>query len=169
MNLRPAVPEDALAVAQVHVRAWQAAYRAVMPEDYLAGLRPEERARHYDFGTLDPARPRTLVAVEADTILGFATISRARDADASGQGELCALYVDPDCWGRGIGRALTTAARGDLHRLGFCKAMLWVVAGNARAEQFYRADGWSPDGLRRARQVGIVTVATVRYSRALSA
>jgi GNAT superfamily N-acetyltransferase len=169
MNLRPAVPEDALAVAHVHVRAWQAAYRAVMPEDYLAGLRPEERARYYDFGTLDPARPRTLVAIDADTILGFATISPARDADAGGQGELCALYVDPDCWGRGIGRALATAARGDLHRLGFSKAMLWVVAGNARAEQFYRADGWSPDGLRRARQVGNVTVATVRYSRALSA
>ena len=169
MNLRPAIPEDALAVARVHVRAWQVAYRAVMPADYLAALRPEERAQRYDFGTLDPARPKTFVAVEADTVLGFATISPARDEDAVGQGELCALYVEPDCWGRGIGQALATAARADLHRLGFSKAMLWVVAGNARAEQFYRADGWSPDGLRRARQVWNVTVDTMRYSRTLSA
>ena len=169
MNLRPAAPEDALAVARVHVRAWQAAYRTLMPADYLAGLRPEERAQRYDFGTLDPARPQTLVASEADTILGFATISPARDGDAIGQGELCALYVEPDCWGRGIGQALATAARGGLLRLGFNEAMLWVVAGNARAEQFYRANGWSADGLRRARQIWNVTVDTVRYSRTLSA
>jgi GNAT superfamily N-acetyltransferase len=140
-----------------------------MPQEYLAGLRPEERARRYDFGTLDPARPKTIVAVEAETILGFATISPARDADATGQGELCALYVEPECWGRGVGRALAAAARGDLVRLGFTRAVLWVVAGNARAEQFYQADGWSADGLRRAQQVWSVTVDTVRYSRALAA
>jgi GNAT superfamily N-acetyltransferase len=167
MNLRPAMPEDAIAVARVHVRAWQVAYRGLMPEDYLSALRPEERAQRYDFASLDPARPRTLVAVEADTILGFATISPARDADAAGQGELCALYVEPDCWGRGIGGALATAARDRLRDLGFARAVLWVVDGNARAERFYRADGWTRDELRRPRQISNVTVSTVRYSRAL--
>lgn len=167
MILRPAAPDDAIAVAHVHVRAWQVAYRGVMPEAYLSGLRPEDRAQRYDFASLDPARPRTLVAVEADTVLGFATVSPARDEDAAGQGELCALYVEPDCWGRGIGRALTSAARRQLHDLGFRKAVLWVVAGNARAEQFYRTDGWTCDELRRPRQIWNVTVSTVRYSRAL--
>ena len=167
MNLRLAVPEDAMAVARVHVRAWQAAYRGLMPDDHLAGLRPQERARHYDFAGLDPTGPRTLVAVEADTVLGFATISPARDEDVRGQGELCALYVEPDCWGRGIGQALASAARSDLYRLGFRKAVLWVVAGNVRAQRFYRADGWTADERRRARQVWSVTVDTVRYSRVL--
>lgn len=167
MILRPAVPDDAMAVARVHVRAWQVAYRGLMPDDYLAGLRPEERAQRYDFAGVDLAQPRTLVAVEADAVLGFATISLARDADAAGHGELCALYVEPDRWGRGIGRALASAARGELHRLGFRKAVLWVVAGNARAQQFYRADGWTADELHRARQVWSVSVDTVRYSRVL--
>ena len=167
MKLRPAVPDDAMAVARVHVRAWQVAYRGLMPEDHLAGLRPEERARRYDFAGGDPARPRTMVAVEADTILGFATISSARDEDAVGRGELCALYVEPDCWGRGIGQALASAARGDLSRQGFTKAVLWVVAGNTRAERFYRADGWARDALHRARQIWNVSVDTVRYSRDL--
>jgi GNAT superfamily N-acetyltransferase len=168
MNLRPAVPDDAMPVARVHVRAWQVAYRGLMPEEYLAGLRPEDRAQRYDFTAGDPAGPRTLVAIEADTVLGFATTSPARDEDTIGQGELCALYVEPDCWGRGIGQALASAARGDLYRLGFRQAMLWVVAGNARAERFYRADGWTRDGLQRARQIWNVHVDTVRYSRALS-
>ncbi|MGH8269196.1 MAG: GNAT family N-acetyltransferase [Steroidobacteraceae bacterium] len=168
MNLRPAAPADAMAIARVHVRAWQAAYRGLMPDEYLAGLRPEERAQRYDFGSLDPARPRTLVAIEADTVLGFATTSPARDEDTAGHGELCALYVEPDCWGRGIGRALAAAARGELYRLGFRQAVLWVLAGNARAKQFYRADGWIPDDLCRPRQIFTVTLETVRYSRALA-
>lgn len=167
MNLRPAVPGDAMAVARVHVRAWQAAYRGLMPDDYLAGLRPEDRAQRYDFASVDPGRPRTLVALEADTILGFATVSPARDGDAAGHGELCALYVEPDCWGRGVGRALASAARNELYSLGFRNALLWVVAGNKRAERFYRADGWTRDGSHRARQVWNVTVDTVRYGRVL--
>ena len=167
MNLRLAVPDDAMAVALVHVRAWQAAYRGLMPADQLARLRPEDRAQRYDFAGRDPAHPRTLVAVEADTILGFAAISPARDADAAGVGELCALYVEPDCWGRGIGRALAAAARAELCTLGFRDALLWVLTGNDRAEQFYRADGWRRDGSHRTRQVWSVTVDTVRYRRVL--
>jgi ribosomal protein S18 acetylase RimI-like enzyme len=167
MNLRPALPDDALAVGRVHVRAWQAAYRGLMPEEYLNGLRPQERAQRYDFASLDPSKPRTLVALEADALLGFATIAPARDEDAAGQGELCALYVDPDCWGRGVGRTLVSAARSDLSRLGFTQAVLWVMAGNARAQRFYRADGWTPDALQREQQVWRVSVTTVRYSRVL--
>lgn len=167
MNLRPAVPDDAMAVAEVHVRAWQAAYRGLMPAEHLAGLRPQERARRYEFASLDPTQPRTLVAVEADTVLGFATVSSARDEEAGGQGELCALYVEPDCWGRGIGQALASAARSELYRLGFRRAVLWVVAGNARAQRFYRGDGWTADAMHRPRQVWNVTVDTVRYSRVL--
>lgn len=156
-----------MAVAHVHVRAWQAAYRGLMPDEYLAGLRPEAWVQRYDFGSLDPGRPRTLVAVEADAVLGFATTSPARDEDAAGQGELCALYVEPDCWGRGIGQALAPVARAELYRLEFRHAVLWVVAGNARAERFYRADGWIPDGSHRPHRVGNVTVETARYNRAL--
>jgi GNAT superfamily N-acetyltransferase len=168
MIIRPAVPGDALAVAQVHVRAWQAGYRGLMPEGYLRGLRPEDRAQRYDFAAIDPARPRTLVAVEADTILGFATIAAARDADAADRGELCALYVEPDCWGRGIGKTLASAARDALQHLGFRQAVLWVVEGNDRAMRFYRADGWVPDGSHRAQQVWSVSVDTVRFGRALT-
>ena len=168
MNLRPAVPDDAMAIARVHVRAWQVAYRGLMPDDYLQSLLPADRARRYDFASRDPARPKTVVAVEADAILGFATIAPARDVDAAGQGELCALYVEPDLWGRGVGRALASAACSDLYGLGFRQAMLWVVAGNARAERFYRADGWTCDGLRRALQVWNFSVDAVRYTRALA-
>src|SRR3954471_23879887 len=107
MELRPAVPADALAVARVHVRAWQVGYRGLLPAGYLDSLRAEDRAARYTFGRADG--PRTTVAVEhretgggaprgidGGELVGFATIHGA---------ELCALHVAPEAWGRGVGRA----------------------------------------------------------------
>jgi GNAT superfamily N-acetyltransferase len=167
MLLRLAEPEDAIAVAGVHVRSWQAAYRKLLPDDYLDQLRPEDRAEKYDFATLDPAKPRTIVAAEEGLIHGFATTAPSRDPDLPGDGELCALYVDPEYWGRGMGLALVTAARAHLFEVGFRNAFLWVLAGHARAERFYRIDRWAPDGLQRTDSVWGITVNEVRYQREL--
>jgi GNAT superfamily N-acetyltransferase len=167
MFLRPAQPSDAIAVARVHVRAWQVGYRNLLPDGYLDGLRPEERAQRYNFANPDPLQPATIVAVVAEEICGFATTAPARDRDAADGGELWALYVDPERWGRGIGAALLAAARARLLDLGFRHAVLWVMAGNARAERFYRSDGWAPDGLRRTEPVWGVVADEIRYRRAL--
>jgi len=156
-----------MAVARVHVRSWQVAYRTLLPDDYLDQLRPEDRARTYDFASLDPLKPRTIVAAEQGTIQGFATTAPSRDPDLPDHGELCALYVDPDKWGHGIGMALVSAARKSLFALGFRNALLWVLVGNVRAERFYRIDGWAPDGRRRTDSVWGVTVNDVRYQRGL--
>jgi GNAT superfamily N-acetyltransferase len=167
MLLRPARPEDALNVARVHVRSWQAAYRSLLPDDYLERLRPEERAARYDFASSDPRRPATLVAADAGAIWGFATTAPARDPDVADHGELCALYVDPQWWGRGVGAALVAAARSRLGALGFRHAVAWVLAGNARAERFYGIDRWAPDGQRRTDSVWGITVDEVRFRRTL--
>ena len=167
MLLRPAEPDDAIAVARVHVRSWQAAYRTLLPDDYLDQLRPEDRAQKYNFSSLDPLLPQTIVAVEAGVIHGFATTAPAREPDMPGCGELCALYIDPDQWSRGIGVALVAAARSRLFDLGFRHAVLWVLVGNVRAERFYRIDRWAPDGRRRTESVWGVTVDEIRYQRTL--
>lgn len=36
MKIEPAVLEDALAIAEIHVLAWQAAYADILSADYLA-------------------------------------------------------------------------------------------------------------------------------------
>jgi hypothetical protein len=52
-----------------------------------------------------------------------------------------------------VGRVLLIAARAALVASGFREAVLWVLAGNERAQRFYRADGWLPDGARREEDV----------------
>ncbi len=167
MLLRPAEPADAIAVARVHVRSWQTAYRTLLPDDYLDQLRPEDRAQRYDFANPDPLKPRTIVATEDGLIFGFVTTAPAREPDLPDHGELCALHVVPEQWGRGMGLALVSAARARLLELGFRKAVLWVLAGNVRADRFYRIDGWEPDGLQRTDSVWGVTVNEIRYRRGL--
>jgi len=167
MFLRAAESSDAMSVAQVHVRSWQSAYRGLLPDEYLDHLRPEDRAARYDFATRDPRSPHTIVAVDAEAIHGFATTAPSRDADLVSYGELGALYVDPDYWGRGIGMALVSAARDHLAALGFENALLWVLMGNVRADRFYRNDRWAPDGLQRTDTVWGVTVNEIRYRRQL--
>ncbi|HEX3748856.1 MAG TPA: GNAT family N-acetyltransferase [Bryobacteraceae bacterium] len=168
MLLRLAEPDDTMAVARVHVRSWQVGYRTLLPGDFLDRLRPEDRAERYDFATRDPGKACTIVALQDGDILGFATVSPARDADLPDHGELCAFYVDPPWWGRGVGRALISAARAHLVEQGFRHAMLWVIAGNVRAERFYRVDRWAPDGFRRAVARQGLTLDEIRYRRDLA-
>jgi ribosomal protein S18 acetylase RimI-like enzyme len=167
MLLRAAESADAMSVARVHVRSWQSAYRGLLPHEYLDHLRPEDRADRYDFTTRDPQKPQTIVAVEDGLVCGFVTTMPSRDPDLSAFGELAALYVDPQCWGRGVGMVLISAARAQLVKRGFENALLWVLKGNVRADRFYRNDQWAPDGLQRTDTLWGVTVNEVRYQRSL--
>ncbi|MHB1517092.1 MAG: GNAT family N-acetyltransferase [Acidimicrobiales bacterium] len=167
-EIRPAKRADADQVAGVHVRSWQVGYRGLLPDAYLQGMRPDDRAKRYTFEHPDPSQPATLVAVEHNAIVGFATIGPSADDDSGQTGELLALYVDPPRWGFGAGRALIAAARERLGEDGFREAVLWLLVGNQRAERFYRIDGWSPDGARRREDVWGVTVDEIRYRRSLT-
>jgi GNAT superfamily N-acetyltransferase len=167
IQIRSAVPADALAVAEIHVRSWQVAYRHLLPGDYLASLRPQDRAARYDFTYSDRSKPHTRVAAAGGVLCGFATTMPASDPALPGYGELCALYVDPDRWGSGLGVALITDARDHLARQGFHHALLWLLVGNTRADRFYRNDGWSPDGARKRDVLWGIDVEDLRYQRSL--
>lgn len=167
MEIRHARKSDADGVAQVHVRSWQAAYRGLLPDAYLEALKPEDRAGHYRFEDPDPDVPLTLVGLEGNTITGFATLGPCAD-DPDEAGELYGLYVDPPFWGTGVGRSLIATARDTLRARGSGRAVLWVLAGNERAERFYRIDGWSGDNVHRHAEVWGIGVEELRYSRGLT-
>ena len=152
-----------MAVARVHVRSWQAAYRGLLPTAYLDRLRAEDRAEHYDFAHLDPLQPQTVVAVEGGRVLGFATTAPSRDQDLADHGEIYALYVDPKEWGQGVGSTLLSEACARLVERAFRKALLWMLVGNLQADRFYRTHHWAPDGHHRTDTVWGVTIDEARY------
>jgi ribosomal protein S18 acetylase RimI-like enzyme len=167
VELRAARRGDELAVAELHVRSWQEAYRELMPAEFLTGLDPRERAIRYAFEASEDDAPTTLLAVVGETILGFVTFAASRDADATGRGEIYALYVDPCRHQGGIGRMLMAEARRRLQEAGFDEAILWVLDGNERAAGFYEGEGWRADGATRVEQPYGIISNVGRFRRAL--
>jgi ribosomal protein S18 acetylase RimI-like enzyme len=177
IELSAAQPQDALAIAGVHVASWQAAYVGMIPEDYLASLSVEERAGAWreilghDATEVWIARERRDRGL-GDEILGFVCFGPCREPEPAAErvGEIGSIYVSPGHWGRGIGRALWLRARERLTATGFATVMLWVLADNVRAIRFYQAAGFRED-LGSAREIvrGGHALKHVRYSVSLLA
>lgn len=147
MPLRDALPADAEALAEVHVASWRAAYRGLMPDAFLAGLAPEDRLDRWR-RRFSEAGTRIIVWEEGGRITGFCFGGPCRDPDTDPRrcGEIYAIYLRPEAWGKGAGRALFEAASDDLRARGFKELVLWVLRGNRRARAFYERMGLVPDG-----------------------
>ena len=163
-GIRQAEPKDAKAIAEIHVRSWQAAYRGQLTDDYLDSLSVDERLETHRQALASPGEHRTWVAEEGGRVVGFAVTGPSQDADADDRtGELYAMYLEPDRFGRGIGKELHDHALDDLRGRGFGTATLWVLETNARGRGFYEREGWRADGTVTSERVDCEMRPTVRY------
>lgn len=132
-----------------------------MPESYLQALSPEDRAEMWRRAMGRPRGHPSLLVVEREgQVVGFAAVG---PADMEDTGELYAINVDPNAWGTGAGQALLEAAQEELQALGYRRAVLWVIPGNARARRFYERGGWSNAAVERTEEVLGVTVPEIQY------
>jgi GNAT superfamily N-acetyltransferase len=158
--IRRAGTADAPGLALVHVRSWQSAYRGHIAQEHLDRLdlaRSEERwAEGLAEAAADWPRGGTLVATRDEGIVGFASFvpARDKDLDPAMTVDLQSMYVHPDRWGGGVGKLLMIATVDTFAEAGYAEAVLWVLDGNERAERFYLATGWRPDGARQAHPIG---------------
>jgi GNAT superfamily N-acetyltransferase len=167
-ELRRATVADAAAVAAIHVRAWQAAYRGIIPDPFLDGLDVGSRAGRYAFDRSGPGDPVTWITVEGDDVLGMVSVSPSRDEDLAGLGEVQALYVAPDRWRSGVGSSLMAKAEQLLADAGFTEACLWVLEDNAQGRRFYETAGWDADGHAKTATIGGRGLVEVRYRKQLA-
>lgn len=119
LQLRPAVPDDAPAIAEVHLAARAA---APMP----ASVHPDDAVRTWlasRFG-----QDEIWVAEITDRVVGYARFTRTWLDD---------LYVAPDHARQGVGSTLLDLVKAR-HPGGFG---LWVFTSNVPARAFYGAHG----------------------------
>jgi ribosomal protein S18 acetylase RimI-like enzyme len=169
LRIREAEPRDARAIAEVHVRAWQDAYRGQLTDDYLDDLNVEARLEDHRRSLESPmAGWRTWLAEEGDAVVGFAVTGPSQDADAdSTTGEVYAIYLEPERVGTGAGRLLFEHAVDDLRDRGFHAVTLWVLETNEQARRFYEVAGWKTDGTVASERVDCEMRPTVRYRATL--
>lgn len=145
------------------MRTWGVAYRHVFPPEDLDAM-PIDETRWTHRIAEPPPGWRTHVAEDGGRVIGFASVGPSRDQE--GVGELYAIYVEPDGWSAGAGRALIERAE-DALAASYREATLWVLEANDRARRFYERAGWELDGVRKLETFLGSEVAEVRYRKRL--
>lgn len=137
MSIRAADPEDAPAIARVHVDSWRTTYRGLLPDHVLANLSLEERQASWQQRIDAPALGRCsgFVFVAEDVtgrVVGFASGGPERENDSDFEGELYAIYLLKEHQGRGLGRRLTKHVVERLRSLGHNSMRVWGLEGKPR-------------------------------------
>lgn len=131
----------------VHCTAWQEAYRGIVCDRYLDSMTVEAttaRARKFP--------ENTLVAKDKEKVVGFVVYGPSRDEDLTDAGEVIAIYVLSEYYGKKIGYRLMNEA---FARLGeYNTIFVWVLEENERAIRFYRKYGFEFDGCKKQWNLG---------------
>jgi len=148
IKIREYANDDWTRVCEIHDAARKDELSSAGLED--AFLSMEQTAENEGFSDY-----KVLVAEVADIVQGFAAFSDV---------ELSWLYVDPRCYGMGIGSALIEAA---LLATGVSLSVE-VLDGNERALSLYRKAGFAMVGRSSGRMPGnesfVVSVTQLRYN-----
>ncbi|WP_214320297.1 GNAT family N-acetyltransferase [Nonomuraea sediminis] len=142
-EIRPASPADSQEIEDVRITTWKTAYRGVMTDSFLEELSVSPAMVDRRSSLLSDGSTRGFVAVRDGRVRGFTLYGKARDDGHDGM-EVYAIYVLPEEFSTGMGRALMAASLEDLHGQ---EVGLWVLAGNPRARRFYERCGFTASGL----------------------
>jgi ribosomal protein S18 acetylase RimI-like enzyme len=170
--VRRALPADARAIAEVTVRGWQAAYRGLMPAEFLDGLSVagRELAWRSRLESDEEGAAPAWLAERDRHVVGFVASGPPRDEDMPPHAaEVYAIYVVPEAWRGGVGRSLLETAVGHWRSHGVTTVVLWVLEDNAPARAFYEATAWEPDGGRQQLEIAGTSLTEIRYRLALAA
>ena len=142
MEIRRVNPTDNFsAIGEIYVQSWRAAYRGIVPQDYLDGLQGARWA-----GFLAEGHPASFVILENEGYIGTSAVCAARDEKMTGFGEVISIYLLPEYFGKGYAEPLLCCAVNALVKEGFADIYLWVLEENARARRFYEKHGFAHNG-----------------------
>ncbi len=160
--IRPAEKEDAFAVASIHVKAWQRAYRGIVPDKWLDSLSAPAREARWKKIISDGTETVLVALNENHCTVGWASYGPCRDT-GSVNGEIYGIYIRPESWRKGYGRALMNRAETALRSEGFEAVSLWVLKKNTPAAEFYLAAGFSKEGKEKTLTIGGRKLSVVKY------
>ena len=139
-------PEEIEGKSLVHWQTWREAYDNLLPAEYQETM-TLDRCRFFS----QKYPENTLIAMDGKKVVGFISYGNFRD-EAIQAGEIIALYVLKDYYGKGVSKQLMHAAFVALDQ--FSEIYLWVLKDNKRAIAFYQKMGFTFDGLEKILELG---------------
>ncbi len=145
--IRPMTLADAPAVASLHIRSWQVAYRGILPDSVLQELNYNEQLARRQAQMSDPNNPaQNWVCEHEQRVRAWVAVGPARGTDLGPDAvELYALYAHPNDFGKGFGRALIQHSLAHARSVHATEIVLWVLTDNLRSRRFYTAAGFEVD------------------------
>jgi ribosomal protein S18 acetylase RimI-like enzyme len=134
---------DAPALVEVFRDTWNQAYLGIIPHLHLESMIRRRTAEWWT--TTIKSGSGVLVLQVAGDIVGYATLGTARVRGAH-EGEIYELYVTPTHQGAGFGERLFEACRHHLDTRQLCGLIVWALADNGAASEFYWNRGGRPVG-----------------------
>ncbi len=139
-------PEEIEGKSLVHWQTWREAYDDILPEEFQETM-TLDRCRFFS----QKYPENTLIAMDEKKVVGFISYGNFRD-EAIQAGEIIALYVLKDYYGKGVSKQLMHAAFVALDQ--FSEIYLWVLKDNKRAIAFYQKMGFTFDGQEQILKLG---------------
>ncbi len=158
MIIRTMKNEEADAVSAIYAQSWKAAYKGFVPQAYLDALPDNRWSSILTDGGFD-----SLVIFDDQRIVGTSGYGKARDENFPDWGEIISIYLLPDYFGKGYGKALMDSALGAMKKVGYRQVYLWVLKENCRARRFYERYGFQSTTDTFYCEVGGKQLAEVRY------
>ena len=165
ITVRLAVPADAPDMAEIHMRSWEAAYKDIVPEEYIRE-KNAGRPAMWQKSLAEGRFSHRVIQLNGKTV-GNMCVAPPQDDDLDeAYYELHGIYLHPDYYRQGIGTQAIKVAF-DIARSLDKKAMtVWVFAENANSIRFYETCGFVPDGKTKILYCG-KPLTTIRMRRDL--
>jgi len=160
--VRKVLPEEAYEFSECKNKAWQSAYKGIVPDEFLANIsreRPPERIKKL----IDSSKDFECYCVIYDgKMIGVLIINKSRDEDKPDSGEITSLYLLEEYRGLGYGAKMIAFAIDRLKKMGYNEIILWAFEENYRARSFYKKSNFVFEGTKKEIIVG-KPLTEVRY------
>jgi GNAT superfamily N-acetyltransferase len=144
--VRPAIADDAGAIAEIHYAGWQVAYADIVSDETMAAKLPERRIPFWQARIADPNDLVLVAEDQAGAMQGFVYAGDVlahdiRIGSLTGHDcEIYSLHCRVDVQGRGLGRLLMGEAAYTFRERGRIALVLWAYRDNAY-RRFYEKIG----------------------------
>ncbi|MBP1996684.1 GNAT family N-acetyltransferase [Paenibacillus eucommiae] len=167
IEIRWACINDCHDLSIVHLESYRAAYRGIMPDDFLNKMTLEDRSLHVQNLLKTSAKRIAILRVDGATI-GYAEVGKCEDKDLDETWvEIFAIYLLKEYSGRGFGSHLMGWVLDKVLELGHSRASLWVLKENTDAIKFYEKLDFKSDGTERVIKRG-KTLVQMRFQKLIS-
>lgn len=161
-SIERAAAEDAATMSSIHALSWKSAYKGIVAQKYLDGIKMDLWAATFQKWLAEDVFMADILYLDGMAI-GCVTYGKSRDEKFLDWGEIVSIYMHPGHYRKGYGQKLFDHALEKLRSQGYTQCYLWVLAANTAARRFYEKNGFIWSGEKGEIEIAGEKLTDLRY------